>query len=192
MTFIAVRLLSLTAVLLVTSFNPGSLFAEELDGITLPDSYEVNGKSLVLNGLGIRKATIFGIRVYVAGLYVTKKCADPELLLNSPDPKYILMQMVRTITREDIVDAWTSGLEKNVENPQPFIVQLNAVTSPLADIQPGEKIGVLFEQNAVQLETPGNRKFRVNGKGFGKALLSIWLGENPPNRALKRGLLGNP
>ena len=190
MTISALRILSIAAIFLLTACLPQQTSAAELDGVTLPDTLTIGGKHFSLNGLGIRKATIFGIRVYVAGLYLMKRSTNADEILDSSEPKYLLMQLVRTISRDDIVDAWESGLEKNVENPEPYILQLNAVTTPMADVKPGERIGVLFESSSVQLETPGNKKFRVNGPGFGKALLSIWLGENPPNRALKRGLLG--
>jgi hypothetical protein len=36
--------------------------AATLNGVTLPDTYSVNGQALVLNGIGLRVITIFRIR----------------------------------------------------------------------------------------------------------------------------------
>jgi len=164
--------------------------AGEHEGVILPDTMEVNGQTLLLNGMGTRRVTIFGLRVYIAGLYLAHKNSDAKQILDSPDQKYLVMHLVRSVSREDVVEAWTSGLKKNVANPEPYTSQLNAVTTPMADVEPGEQIRVLFETDAVELQIPGDKKFRVEGAGFGKALLSIWIGKHPPNKALKAGLLG--
>ena len=45
--------------------------AGTLAGVTLPDKADVDGKSLVLNGMGLRKKLV--IKVYVGGLYLPQK-----------------------------------------------------------------------------------------------------------------------
>ena len=47
--------------LALISFNS---FALTVDGITFEDKVNVGGKDLVLNGVGIRKATFLKIKVY--------------------------------------------------------------------------------------------------------------------------------
>ena len=37
----------------------------ECDGVSFPDHVQARGQTLTLNGLGLRKATVFGIKVYV-------------------------------------------------------------------------------------------------------------------------------
>lgn len=164
--------------------------AADLDGVTLPDHINIGGHSLVLNGLGIRKATIFGLHVYVAGLYLQQRDSSGEDILGNADPKYILIELKRSVSRDDIVEAWEDGLTLNVENPESYILRLNAVTEPMDDVLAGERVGILFEKDRVEMEIPGNKKFTVDGENFGNVLLSIWLGKNPPNRSLKNGLLG--
>ena len=55
--------------------------AAELAGVTMPDTDTVEGKTLKLNGLGLRKKMVF--KVYVAGLYletpVEGRGGDPRL-----------------------------------------------------------------------------------------------------------------
>ena len=61
------------------------LRAATLAGVTLPDSTQVAGKTLVLNGVGLR--TKFVVKVYVAGLYLEQKSSDPNAILKSDSPK---------------------------------------------------------------------------------------------------------
>src|SRR5260370_42271178 len=51
--------------------------------VQFPDSVTAAGGDLVLNGLGIRKATLLSIKVYVAGLYLPQKSPDAAGTLRS-------------------------------------------------------------------------------------------------------------
>jgi hypothetical protein len=57
------------------------LHAASLAGVTLPDTAQVGSTPLVLNGLGLR--TKFGVKVYVAGLYLAQKSSDPNAIIKS-------------------------------------------------------------------------------------------------------------
>ena len=50
--------------------------AAEISGVKLPDQVTVVGKSLKLNGAGLRQATILKVNVYAAGLYLEKPSGD--------------------------------------------------------------------------------------------------------------------
>ena len=59
---------NLTAAALL-AFSTAPLPAAECIGVSLPDLLEVQGQQpLVLNGMGVRKATLFKVKVYAAGL----------------------------------------------------------------------------------------------------------------------------
>jgi len=68
MTRSIVGALSLAAVLFASALPPLSpcTLAAELAGAALPDTLAVGGKTLKLNGLGLRKKAVF--KVYVGGL----------------------------------------------------------------------------------------------------------------------------
>ncbi|HEU4402139.1 MAG TPA: chalcone isomerase family protein, partial [Candidatus Polarisedimenticolia bacterium] len=105
-----------TAAFLVVSLStlsPPAGMAGELSGVTLPDQVAVEGRTLVLNGLGLREATFLKVDVYVAGLYLEKKSADPDAILASDQAKRLVMHFVRKVGREDLVKAWQEGFEKN-------------------------------------------------------------------------------
>jgi len=60
------------SVILLFSLFVSITQAADLDGVTLPDTMQLDGSELVLNGMGTRKATMFKVKVYVMGLYLTR------------------------------------------------------------------------------------------------------------------------
>jgi hypothetical protein len=58
-------------------------------------------------------------------------------------------------------------------------------------VKTGQRIVFTFKPGAgVQVSVGGTVKGTIQGDDFGKALLSIWLGAEPPNPEIKTGLLG--
>ncbi len=57
--------------------------AGELAGVTLPDQVTVEGRTLSLNGLGLRQATWLKVNVYVAALYLETKSSESEAIIAS-------------------------------------------------------------------------------------------------------------
>ena len=91
----------------------GSAQAASLEGMTFPDTYPVGGQNLVLNGLGLRTFTILNVRVYAAGLYLAQRSHDPQQILNSPTPKVLLLQFLRSGSKEQIARQFRAGEEVN-------------------------------------------------------------------------------
>ncbi len=58
------------------------------------------GKTLVLNGLGLR--TKFVVKVYVAGLYLEQKSSDANAILKADAPKRLVMQFMRDFEQEAV------------------------------------------------------------------------------------------
>ena len=71
------------------------------------------GQTLTLNGLGLRKATIFGIKVYVGALYVAHPTADANAILNSRDPVEIDLAFVFHASAGQLRDAWEEGFARS-------------------------------------------------------------------------------
>src|SRR5258705_1058975 len=87
--------------------------AGQLEGVKLPDQVTVSGRTLVLNGLGLREATVLMVNVYVAGLYLETKSSDPEQILRPDQPKQLVIRFVRSLGKEELVDALTDGFDNN-------------------------------------------------------------------------------
>ena len=103
--------LLMTVMLLV----PSIASAASLAGVTLDDKATVNGQSLTLNGLGLRKK--FFIKVYVGGLYLATKSSNPAAILASDSPRRMVMSFLYGVSTDQMCDAWQEGLENNTPNP---------------------------------------------------------------------------
>src|SRR5277367_746399 len=88
-----------------------TLNAASLAGANLADTAEIGGKSLVLNGLGLR--TEFMVKVYVAGLYLEQKSSDPEAIIKSEAPKRIVMQFLHDASKKQMTDAFSESFNDN-------------------------------------------------------------------------------
>ena len=184
------RQLLLGLVLLLAS-TAAPAYAATLDDVTLPDTVTVDGTPLVLNGIGIRKYSIFRFHVYVAGLYVAQKSADADAIIASKTPKQVILQFVRDVDGSDVQDAWNEGFKQNNPDASSMASELDLVTGVLqGDVDEGQKLTVTVTDKGASLETKGVTKSVQNPK-FAEALLRIWIGPNPPDSNLKKDLLGN-
>ncbi len=180
---------AIAALALLLSTTP--VEAAERDGIKLPDTQTVDGKTLVLNGIGIREATIFQIDVYFAGLYLEKKTKDAKSIIDG-GTKRILMHFVRGVDKDQIAEAYEEGFEKNAGDKLPNlkkkIAQLN---SHMADMKEGDKMSLTYVAGkGVYTEVKGKNYGPIEGEDFAKVLFLIFFGEKPPNSDLKEGMLG--
>ena len=178
----------LVFVSLVTS--PLNLRAGNLAGVSLPDTAQVGGKTLVLNGLGLR--TKFMVKVYVAGLYVEQRSSDANAIINSHTSKQIVMKFLHTASKSQMADAFDEGFSNNTPDAKKTMkADIDRLLGALEPVKPGDEMvftyipaeGTIFAVN-------GTEKLTIPGSAFAPVLLSVWLGPKPPNADLKKGLLG--
>jgi hypothetical protein len=98
---------------LILCWLASSATAATLAGASLPDSYKVDGQTLVLNGIGLRTLTIFDIRAYIAGLYLTRPSHDAEQIFKSSGPKVIILRFLRDASKERVEKQYRAGEEEN-------------------------------------------------------------------------------
>ncbi|HVP89536.1 MAG TPA: chalcone isomerase family protein [Casimicrobiaceae bacterium] len=164
---------------------------KECKGVNLPDQVQVAGSTLVLNGLGLRQATMLKVNVYVGALYLTKTSNDASAILASNTPKQIVLHFVRSVGGDDIAKGWSEGFEKNAKAELPALKDRIAMLNGwMADVKSGEQVTFVYTPDmGVQVDVNGKIKGAIKGNDFAKAFFSIWLGD-PPNPELKSGMLG--
>lgn len=163
--------------------------AASKSGVTLADEVQVAGRRLVLNGLGVREATMFNVKVYVAGLYLEAKSTDPAEILSGDKAWEIQMKFKRDVEREKLTDAWEEGFEKNGNGA--LKGQVAKLSALMQDLKEGETMIFAYAPGVgTRVDVAGAEKGTIPGADFGRALLAVWLGPNPPNDGLKSGLLG--
>lgn len=166
-------------------------WAGKLAGVAMPDSIVVDGKSLVLNGMGIRKATIFHVKVYVAGLYLETKSRSAEDIIRSEQVKRLDLVLVRDVDRDDIVDVWRKGFKNNGADMAKLKARFDQLVSWMSDLKERDSLTFLYQPGrGLTVVLRGQTKGTIAGADFAAAILSVWFGRDPADDDLKDALLG--
>ena len=183
--------LKLVAALIIAILFSSSVLAAECAGVTYPEKDQEGGVELILNGLGLREATMFKVDVYVAALYVPSKSSLGDTIITAEGPKKLILKFVRDVSKDDVSGAWSESFEKVAgDNLEKLKTRITKFNSWMADMNVGSTLTFIFSNSQVRVELNGANKGQILGVDFAKSLLSIWLGPDPPNEGLKIGLLG--
>jgi hypothetical protein len=164
--------------------------AECLD-VKVPDSVKAGGTDLVLNGLGIRKATFLEVKVYVAGLYLPQKSGDSGKIIGANQPWQLALHFVRDVDASDIRDAFEEGFEKTGDKLAALRPRIDDLNARMVDFKKGQYLSMANDPTkGVAVDVNGAAGSAIEGADFAAALLAVWIGEEPPNEDLKTGLLG--
>lgn len=166
--------------------------AAVMKDVQIPDQVTVGKKSLVLNGLGMRQATMFKVDVYIGALYLEAKSADAQQILASSGEKQITLAFVRNLDREKLVNAFSEGLKENCEkNCDKFDAARDAFFAMVSEVKKGDRLTITFLPDRVQVvNTATGKNGEVASTDFSRALLAVWLGKHPPTEDLQKGMLG--
>lgn len=190
------RLLSAIFVIITTSlFSPLSQ-AYTVADVNLSEVVPATSKrpELTLNGASLRELYLL-IETYVGALYLEQTSEDAEAILNSESHKRMVFHvMMKKVGARRIANALQEALVMNVTKEQHkalhddielmlsfFDGKMHRGDESLFDYIPG--VGTVV---TVKDEIKGT----IPGKDFYRALLSIWIGENPVGRTFKEDILG--
>ncbi|MGH8661412.1 MAG: chalcone isomerase family protein [Burkholderiales bacterium] len=179
----------LAALLLVAN-----VFAAEIEGVNLPDKVQVAGSELALNGAGVRTRVFF--KVYVGALYLQRKAGSTEAVLGDAGSKRIAMHLLRDLEAEQLLSAFNDGLKKNhapgeLAKLEPQVKQLDAIFAAVKAVKKGDAVLLDYLPGAgTRVTVRGEDKGTIAGEAFNRALLRIWLGEQPAEASLKKAMLG--
>lgn len=167
-----------------------SAHSATLAGVTFADQATVSGKPVLLNGLGVRSATMLKVKVYVIALYLESKSGDPQAIIDSKGNKRIAMHFVHDVSAEKLRGGWTEGFEENAKDLAGVKGEIAKFNASMRDVKSGDRIVLDFSNDNVDVLINDSRVDSIAGAEFQRALLSIWLGPKPPNEELKEGILG--
>ncbi|HVL10446.1 MAG TPA: chalcone isomerase family protein [Burkholderiaceae bacterium] len=174
--------------------TPG--MAAELEGQRFEETAQVATKDLQLNGVGLR--TVFVIKAYAAGLYLPEKARNAAVVLGMGGTKRLQIKPLREVDADTFIKALSEGIRKNHSEAQ--IIKLNSRLDQLSETlrmlgkaQKGDTINFDFApESGTQISINGATKGKpIPGEDFYQAVLRIFIGDQPVDRDLKRGLLGN-
>ena len=155
----------------------------------MADTAEVGGKSLVLNGMGLREK--YFIDVYVGGLYLPQKTTSESQAIDDDVPKRLVMHFVYSkVTKDQLVETFEEGVQ-NVPNSAAVLPKFQELYGMLSDVARDDRIDFTYvPQQGTEVVVRGETKGTIAGADFMHALWAIYLGTSPPTAKLKRGLLG--
>jgi hypothetical protein len=180
----------LVALILAAGFV--SADAKVVLGVTIPDTYNAGGTSLVLNGTGIR--TKFMMNIYIGALYLKAKSTNGAAIAAADEPMSVRLHIVSgMVTPERMSDNTREGFAKSAGgNVAPYRAGIDKFIGTFSS---GIKVGDFYDivylpGKGVQVYKNGALKSTVEGLAFKKVLYGIWIGPNCIQGALKAGMLG--
>jgi Chalcone isomerase-like len=168
----------------------GAALAAELAGVKLPDTDTIEGKTLKLNGAGLRKKAFF--KVYVAGLYLENPSKDPAAILASNEVKSMRLHILRGLKGTQVSEAIAEGFERNSKSELPKLQpRLDKFSAMIPDVEEGDQIVMTWlPDKGTKITVRGTDRGTIEGRDFADALFAVWLGPVPVQEDLKKALLG--
>lgn len=167
--------------------------AATVAGVDIPDSMDAGGKTLNLNGAGIRSKWLMD--VYVGALYLQEASQDGAAVVKADAPMAVKLHMVsglvtsekmKAATSEGFVNATGGNLAPIQASIDKFMAAFDEeiAENDVFDLvyEPGK--GVVVYKNEELVDT-------INGgMAFKEALFGIWLSDKPAQEDLKAKMLG--
>ncbi|MFG6413522.1 chalcone isomerase family protein [Roseateles sp. DC23W] len=167
-----------------------------------PDTLQLGGSTLVLNGAGKRQVAIYPM--YLAALYLPQKASSPAEVYSQTGPKRvelrIVIPLVKDVSTQEFVKAIDKGVRRNSSEAELAAVaervrQFNATIGEVGRVKKGDVLVIDY------LPAQGGTRLTVNGKVWGKpvegqdfytAFLKVFLGDKNSDERLRSGMLGRP
>src|SRR5512142_2093946 len=170
----------------------GPAAAREVAGVKVPETVSVHGAELKLNGAGLRRATMFHVKVYVGALYLAAPTKDADAAVRADEPKTVHMRFLRGVGRDKIMDAFREGFEKNspadAKALQPGLDRVAAILP--AELKEGSELTVTYAPGKGTTVATASGEVTIEGKPFADAMFRNWLGPRPADDDLKKAMLG--
>lgn len=183
--------LSLLSLILLTSASHAAV----MEGLQFEDQARLAQRDLKLNGLGIRSIFIF--KAYVAGLYLGEKVSSTQEVQRYAGPIRLQMRLLMEVGAPDIKKALVDGMRKNVSDAQwqamqDRVTDFSRTIESVGTVRPGDTINLDFvPERGLLLSVNGvDKGGAIRGLDFYSAMLAVFVGDDPVDTRLKRGLLG--
>ncbi len=165
--------------------------AGELHGVKMPDTATVDGKTLKLNGMGVRMKFVF--QVYIGGLYLETPSKEPGKILAADEARRVDMHFMRDVDRKAMVEALVNSITANTSDKGAAVKdRMDKLMEAFQDIKKGQVVSVIYSPGkGTRIEGGKAMNYTAEGKDFADAIFAAWLGKNPADEGLKKGMLGN-
>ena len=154
----------------IYTYKPGN------DTLGTRSTLSVGGKTLKLNGAGIRKKVF--IKVYVGALYLEENATDPSAIIKADSARAVHMVFLRSVDKAKILGAYKEGFENNSGDKMAALqAGLDKLAGVISDAKEGTAITISYVPGkGTTLAVQGGGSVTIEGKDFADAMFLIWLG----------------
>lgn len=159
-------------------------------GMPVQESIQAAGKTLHLNGAGVRRVAIFG--AYLVALYLEEPEKDAEAVVASEKIKVVRLIFRLNISKKDVMEEFELGIRNN--SPQELLPdlfhQLDLVRPIIPNMKRGQLLSFVYRPGrGTTVSVKGGKSVVVPGKDFADALLRSVVGKKPYDDKMKEDLL---
>jgi len=161
-----------------------------VSGVVFDKTIAVNSRTLALIGAGLLRYRVV-FKGYVAALYLERGNASGEVFQDIP--KSLVIEYFHAIDAQAFISSTRQGFMNNLSREQMEAIEQRARTldSLYRDVKQGDRYSFTYIPGiGSQIALNGKILGTIKGLDFANAMLSIWLGPNPLDPALKKALLG--
>jgi hypothetical protein len=153
--------------------------AAQYEGQEFPDTLQLSGATLQLNGVGA-KVFVMRYSAYLGALYLPHKAGTPDAIYAQAGPKRMELR--------NCSEAEQAAVAERVK-------QFNATIGEVGRVKKGDVLAIDY------LPAQGGTVLSVNGKVWGKpiegqdfytAFLKVFIGDHSSDARLRTRLLGQP
>lgn len=168
--------------------------ALDLAGIHLADKMQMGNTTLQLNGGGIRTKWFF--KIYVGALYLPQKQNSAEAIIADEHEHRVVLYMLHELSGKKLFGAFYDAMEDNHTKAElgaldRQISQIEQIFESVGEVKPNDIIMLDYlPASGTRITVNGTERGIIAGAEFNRALLRIWLGINPVQDDLKKGMLG--
>lgn len=165
------------------------VWAKKIADTKIPDERLCGGKTLPLQGAGLRTATFLNIKVYVVAYYAADKVKKGEDANSKSRPICYEVTYLRDVDDEDVDKAWKFTFKESSEFPYSALdAHVKLLQDYLGEIKGERKHLFEMVEGKTILHENGKVKGEIPGVEFQKNFFSIWYGKNPPTEEVQEEL----
>lgn len=168
--------------------------AMDVKGHAYERSLLLANAKLPLNGAGTRYKLV--VPVYTAGLWTPRRVNTLADMLATPGPKRLKLTMLRTVSANELGRMFRTGVTANLapaDANQAMIglSKMGTIFSNAKNVNAGDTIVMDWVPGkGTVIYIRDQFQGSIAEPEFYKALMGLWLGQNPVDWKLKEGLLG--
>ena len=117
--------------------------------------------TLKLNGLGLRKKSMF--KVYVGGLYLESPSKDAGAILATDQAKAIRMHFLRDLTKTQLVEAFKEGFEAHAKDKTGQRAAFDKMLALVPDVRESDTLTLTYLPGKETTLQVGNKELGVFG-----------------------------